>query len=720
MWQSLYVPEEIQKAIGELGFEEPSPIQREVLPYAIRDYADILGSAPTGSGKTLAFGVPLLTRVQEAKRQFAERQQDHTLDERPTQLQPSKKAKKRRREKNQGLTELEAESDRLDRKRRKQFDQLSVIEELDPDTMQVVRAHDISRQAVDLVEGPDVTGTHVSGDVAACVRGLVILPTRELALQLASRYEPLSFQVTSHIRALAKYMASPGVSIEPLVGGISIQKQERLLRQRRPDVIVATPGRLWEFIQQVSPWCCCVSFSLVSPSSTSWPFLQEHPQLASMPRTLSVVVFDEADRLVESQHFAELGSILQFIKKPDQGARRQTLVFSATLTFVHSHALMPGARFNKAARKLAHGKKMDTTSKLSFLRNILGLSPSVKVVDLSSSAPLPTAVDNGVTTAEKPAKNQQSQPSAATPAGATGIRMPEGLLEYRLTCASQPDKDTLLVWLLMSRVAKHGRSLIFVNSKSGARRLSGVLRQCPDISSHLSIIHADMVQKQRLRSLERFQGNVSRRSESSVVLATDVAARGLDFASCPVTWVVHFDVPHTTEVYIHRCGRTARANRSGTSVILLEPGDIVRWRKLARNLSHLPADDGVPDLPELSPGPSTEEMAVFGSIVQLMRQIDVVEHNASKKAANREWFRRTAREADIILDSDVDISSDDETPRASKGKKRKNKSVEGLRRSLNSLISDWRQRSKKERHLDNMVLGKKLCSFSATDCLTAK
>uniref|UniRef100_A0A5K3EXS7 ATP-dependent RNA helicase n=1 Tax=Mesocestoides corti TaxID=53468 RepID=A0A5K3EXS7_MESCO len=680
MWQSLYVPEEIQKAIGELGFEEPSPIQREVLPYAIRDYADILGSAPTGSGKTLAFGVPLLTRVQEAKRQFAERQQDHTLDERPTQLQPSKKAKKRRREKNQGLTELEAESDRLDRKRRKQFDQLSVIEELDPDTMQVVRAHDISRQAVDLVEGPDVTGTHVSGDVAACVRGLVILPTRELALQ-----------VTSHIRALAKYMASPGVSIEPLVGGISIQKQERLLRQRRPDVIVATPGRLWEFIQQ------------------------EHPQLASMPRTLSVVVFDEADRLVESQHFAELGSILQFIKKPDQGARRQTLVFSATLTFVHSHALMPGARFNKAARKLAHGKKMDTTSKLSFLRNILGLSPSVKVVDLSSSAPLPTAVDNGVTTAEKPAKNQQSQPSAATPAGATGIRMPEGLLEYRLTCASQPDKDTLLVWLLMSRVAKHGRSLIFVNSKSGARRLSGVLRQCPDISSHLSIIHADMVQKQRLRSLERFQG-----SESSVVLATDVAARGLDFASCPVTWVVHFDVPHTTEVYIHRCGRTARANRSGTSVILLEPGDIVRWRKLARNLSHLPADDGVPDLPELSPGPSTEEMAVFGSIVQLMRQIDVVEHNASKKAANREWFRRTAREADIILDSDVDISSDDETPRASKGKKRKNKSVEGLRRSLNSLISDWRQRSKKERHLDNMVLGKKLCSFSATDCLTAK
>lgn len=72
-----------------------------------------------------------------------------------------------------------------------------------------------------------------------------------------------------------------------------------------------------------------------------------------------------------------------------------------------------------------------------------------------------------------------------------------------------------------------------------------------------------------------------------MIVATDVAARGLDFASCEVAWVVHFDVPRTTEIYIHRCGRTARANRSGRSVVMLAPGDVLRWRRLARNLGSL-------------------------------------------------------------------------------------------------------------------------------------
>ncbi|VDN14845.1 unnamed protein product [Dibothriocephalus latus] len=67
MWKSLLISDDILKAIEDLKFEEPTPIQRHVLTLAIRNYADILGSAPTGSGKTLAFGVPLLMRVHEAK-----------------------------------------------------------------------------------------------------------------------------------------------------------------------------------------------------------------------------------------------------------------------------------------------------------------------------------------------------------------------------------------------------------------------------------------------------------------------------------------------------------------------------------------------------------------------------------------------------------------------------------------------------------------------------
>lgn len=84
-----------------------------------------------------------------------------------------------------------------------------------------------------------------------------------------------------------------------------------------------------------------------------------------MPHTLVGVVFDEADRLVESQHFVELGSILKFLRdKRPEGMKRQTFVFSATLTFVHNDAMLPGSNSKKLMRKLAKGKKMDTGSKL--------------------------------------------------------------------------------------------------------------------------------------------------------------------------------------------------------------------------------------------------------------------------------------------------------------------------------------------------------------------
>lgn len=125
---------------------------------------------------------------------------------------------------------------------------------------------------------------------------------------------------------------------------------------------------------------------------------------------------------------------------------------------------------------------------------MLGLSTRAKVVDLSSSAPPKLVSEMG------PSGNAAEAPKNA-------ICLPSGLSEYRLSCPNQVDKDVLLVWLLLAaRMVNSGRALIFLNSKSGARRLAGVLRQCGEISPHLCVLHADMVQKQRLRSLERFQG----------------------------------------------------------------------------------------------------------------------------------------------------------------------------------------------------------------------
>nr|CDS25508.2 ATP dependent RNA helicase DDX24 [Hymenolepis microstoma] len=640
MWNSLNIPENILKAISELKFDEPTPIQQQVLPLAVRDHSDILGSAPTGSGKTLAFGIPLIMRVLEAKAKSEREKQDEVsnFDEHALKIE----------------------------KKRKIMDELAFIEELDPDTMNVVKIHDLSKKSV---IAPSFSDPKVSQDVPdSCVRGLVILPTRELAIQ-----------VTSHLRALVTHITSPSIAIESIVGGISLQKQDRILKQRKPDIVVATPGRLWEFI------------------------LGEHEHLVSMPRTLVGVVFDEADRLVESQHFVELGSILKFLRdKRSEDVKRQTFVFSATLTFVHNNAMLPGSNSKKLMKKLLKGKKMDINSKLGFLREMLGLSAKAKVVDLSSSE----SPENP----EKSSGEDQNQPEEAT---RTGILLPSGLSEYRLICQNQVDKDALLVWLLLAaRLTNPGRALIFVNSKSGARRLSGVLRQCSEISSNLSLLHADMLQKQRLRSLERFQA-----SEKAVVLATDVAARGLDFASCPVSWVIHFDVPRTAETYIHRCGRTARANRPGRSVVMIAPGDIVHWRKLAKNLRHLPMDKGVPDLLDLQPIPTTEDLNHFRSITHLMREMDEIQHSASKKDADRDWLVRTAREADLDIDSDLGISSDDDEggPKRKPAKQIAAKSLTSLKHELASLLHSWKEgTSRKRKKHQKLFHGSRKC-FKSRD-----
>lgn len=86
-----------------------------------------------------------------------------------------------------------------------------------------------------------------------------------------------------------------------------------------------------------------------------------------------------------------------------------------------------------------------------------------------------------------------------------------------------------------------------------------------------------MVQKQRLKNLEKF-----REKEKSILIATDVAARGLDIPD--VEHVVHYQVPKTAESYVHRSGRTARKKNSGNVLLLIEPEEYRLYLKLIRTL----------------------------------------------------------------------------------------------------------------------------------------
>jgi len=86
-----------------------------------------------------------------------------------------------------------------------------------------------------------------------------------------------------------------------------------------------------------------------------------------------------------------------------------------------------------------------------------------------------------------------------------------------------------------------------------------------------------MEQRQRLKNLDRF-----REVDNSILLATDVAARGLDIPN--VQHVIHYQVPNTVESYVHRSGRTARANTDGNSLVIVEPKEHLLYLKILNNL----------------------------------------------------------------------------------------------------------------------------------------
>ncbi len=105
--------------------------------------------------------------------------------------------------------------------------------------------------------------------------------------------------------------------------------------------------------------------------------------------------------------------------------------------------------------------------------------------------------------------------------------------------------------------------MIFVNSIKTARRLDGLLRA---LQFHCRTIHGDLPQRQRLKALETFQS-----SPRGILVATDIAARGLDIPK--ISSVIHYDIARTPQVYVHRSGRTARANQSGKTISFVTPDE---------------------------------------------------------------------------------------------------------------------------------------------------
>jgi ATP-dependent RNA helicase DDX24/MAK5 len=345
---------------------------------------------------------------------------------------------------------------------------------------------------------------------------LIIAPTRELA-----------HQITAHLTALCAKGDFVSPRITSITGGLAVQKQRRQLETA--DIIVGTPGRLWEVI------------------SSGQGLLHKLKQIRFL-------VVDEADRLLSQGNYKELGEILKILEKDDpveEGAEqvaeegtapefeRQTLVFSAT--------------FQKSLQQKLAGKAKGMGSGSGDLMS-KQQSMEYLLKKLKFREEKPCFID-------------------ANPASQMASRLKEGLIE----CAGT-EKDLYLYSLLMFYPNK--RALIFTNSISAVRRLTPFLQnlQLPALP-----LHSSMVQKARMRSIERFKER-----PGSILVATDVAARGLDIPK--VDLVIHYHLPRAADTYVHRSGRTARAEASGSSILICGPEEVAGVRRLIAKV-HARADE---------------------------------------------------------------------------------------------------------------------------------
>eukprot|EP00871_Galdieria_phlegrea_P000641 jgi/Galph1/1578/GphlegSOOS_G265.1 len=283
---------------------------------------------------------------------------------------------------------------------------------------------------------------------------LVISPTRELA-----------FQIKEHFEALGTAIALRVVTI---VGGVDMVTQATALA-RKPHVIVATPGRLVDHLENTK------GFTLQS---------------------IQYLVLDEADRILSMDFEKELGKILQSLPK-----KRHSYLFSATMTW----------KVQKLQR--------------ASLKN--------------------------------PVKLQVSEKYSTV----------EGLIQNYLFIPSKY-KDCYLVYLC--QVFTGHVTIIFVDTQQTTIRLSYLLR---NLGLTAIAIHGGMLQSKRLEAL-----NLFKTGSRNILIATDLASRGLDIPS--VDLIINYDIPLSVKNYIHRVGRTCRAGRSGRAINLVTQYDIEPYQKV--------------------------------------------------------------------------------------------------------------------------------------------
>lgn len=578
---------------------------------------------------------------------------------------------------------------------------------------------------------------------------LILVPTRELGIQVKNHLEKVILDQETN----KNYY---NIKIANVLGGFAKPKQIKVLNKLSPEIIIATPGRLWEIIEN-----------------------EESPLLEKL-NGLKFLVIDEADRMTEKGHFVELKNIIEHVynrielKKNngdnEKGKKRintiqsditmeedkeeneklakklkvdvddietidplellsdeanfdeeididkvyqneeeeeeeednnleidedkddnyneeydedydqmnneeeeeeneeaeeedrknivdykriykekqkeiskielnpyismRTILCSATIDQIHQESQ------NKKSNKKQKQKQSSLSSEdqhfqklirnLKFYNKLIYLKLKNQKSNLTTSTE--TSKDRGNHQQQKPQLNKEESDST--------IQILPEKLEIDCYKCDPSTRDYYLFHILKENEKK--RIIIFTNSISHTKKLYSIFSYFNELKC--TVLHSKMLQNVRIKNLDRFSSN-----QINILFCTDIGARGLDIPF--VDLVIHYHVPQKTETFIHRSGRTARANRSGKVTSLITQKELMLYKKVMIDLHYNQFAMKTLNIVQLEK---------IKSLFEYAKQIERETFQIKKANREKQWYKKTAEQCDMLVDDENDNRDDDE------------------------------------------------------------
>ena len=521
---------------------------------------------------------------------------------------------------------------------------------------------------------------------------LILVPTHELGIQVKNHIENI-------IKDTKTNKITYNISIVNVLGGFAKPKQLKILNKKNPEIIIATPGRLWEIIEN------------------------EESHLLENINYLKFLVIDEADRMTQTGHFLELKNIIQHIynrieikdntneeknnvkdkinninigiSEEDDLEENKKLAELLGTNINNIETIDPmdlidenveldidkieneededeekekirenNNKSNINIKKIKKEKKKENEEKIQFknkvgMRTILCSASVHKFKDRKNIMNKKDKNKNNLLQEQKQFQNLIKNIKfynkliyIKLKSGINLLEKEEDILKRKLKGETileenQPSilpskmeiecykcessiKDYYLYFILKENIMS--KIIIFTNSISQTKKLYSIFNYFNEFKC--SILHSKMSQNIRMKNYDKFKNN-----KNAILFCTDIGARGLDIPF--VDLVIHYHIPLKTETFIHRSGRTARANNNGKVTSLISEKEFNLYKNIMIDLHYKQFSMKTIDL---------NQIEKIKSLFEFAKQIERDNYKIQKENKEKQWYDINAKKLDIIYD----------------------------------------------------------------------